>query len=130
MYSMTTHGITVSVETRFLDQESEPEKNIYVWSYHVRIENKGKETLQLRTRHWKITDAYGRNHEVRGEGVVGEQPTLKPGDTFEYTSGTPLQTPSGFMAGSYEMQRRDGSMLEVAIPSFSLDLPGMQRRLN
>lgn len=124
MYSTTTHNITVSVETAYLDQESAPDKNIYVWAYTVRIENKGTDTLQLRTRHWKITDAYGRVQEVQGPGVVGEQPVLKPGDLFEYTSGTPLSTPSGIMAGIYAMQTSTGDMVDVEIPPFSLDAPG------
>lgn len=123
MYSTTTHNITVSVETAYLDQESAPDKNIYVWAYTVRIENKGTDTLQLRTRHWKITDAYGRVQEVQGPGVVGEQPVLKPGDLFEYTSGTPLSTPSGIMAGIYAMQTSAGDIVDVEIPPFSLDAP-------
>ncbi|MBI1216040.1 MAG: Co2+/Mg2+ efflux protein ApaG [Alphaproteobacteria bacterium] len=130
MYSSTTRNVTVFVEPRYLDSESVPEKNVYVWAYHVRIENNGAETLQLRTRHWKITDAYGRVQEVRGPGVVGEQPVLKPGESFEYTSGTPLTTPSGIMAGTYAMEAPDGSLLDVAIPAFSLDSPDMPRQVN
>lgn len=130
MYSSTTSNVTVSVETQYLDSESAPDKNIYVWAYHVRIENKGSETLQLRTRHWKITDAYGRTQEVSGPGVVGEQPVLKPGDSFEYTSGTPLSTPSGIMTGTYAMESPDGRMLDVTIPAFSLDSPDTPRQVN
>lgn len=130
MYRSTTRSITVSVKPTYLDEESAPEKNLYVWAYHVRIENCGEETVQLRTRYWKITDAFGRVQEVQGPGVVGEQPVLKPGDFFEYTSGTPLITPSGIMAGAYSMEGSDGAMFDVDIPAFSLDAPGLPRRLN
>jgi len=130
MYSSTTHDITVSVEPTYLDQESAPEKNIYVWAYTVRIQNNSKETLQLRTRYWKITDAYGRVQEVQGPGVVGEQPVLKPGESFEYTSGTPLSTPSGIMAGIYAMETSSGDMVDVEIPPFSLDTPDCRPALN
>jgi ApaG protein len=130
MYTSTTNDVTVSVNPTYLAHESDPDKNIYVWAYRVKIENKGAETLQLRTRCWKITDAYGRNQEVRGPGVVGEQPILKPGDSFEYTSGTPLATPSGFMSGVYAMQTNDGRMIDIAIPAFSLDIPSKSRQVN
>jgi ApaG protein len=130
MYSSTTHNVTVSVEPVYLDGESAPDKNIFVWAYTVKIENKGGEVLQLRTRHWKITDALGRVQEVRGAGVVGEQPVLRPGEFFEYTSGTPLNTPSGIMMGSYAMETLDGRMVDVDIPAFSLDTPGAARQIN
>lgn len=130
MYIQTTNDITVSVEPRYLDTESVPEKNVYVWAYTVRIENKGTETLQLRTRHWRITDSYGRTQEVHGSGVVGEHPVLKPGQSYEYTSGAPLSTASGIMAGTYAMQTTDGRMMDVSIPAFSLDLPDMPRPLH
>jgi len=130
MYSSTTHNVTVSVNPVYLDGESSPDKNLFVWAYTVRIENKGTEALQLRTRHWKITDALGRVQEVRGPGVVGEQPVLNPGESFEYTSGTPLPTPSGIMMGSYAMEMPDGRMLDIDIPAFSLDAPGAPRQIN
>lgn len=130
MYSTTTQNVTVSVETTYLSDESEPDQNIYVWAYKVRIENKGAETLQLKTRHWKITDSYGRVQEVHGPGVVGEQPVLKPGAIFEYTSGTPLSTPNGIMVGTYAMQSTDGRLMDVAIPAFSLHTPDMTKSLN
>ncbi len=131
MYSTTTDNVTVSVEPTYLAAESEPEQSVYVWSYKVRIENKGVETLQLKSRHWKITDSYGRVHEVQGAGVVGEEPVLRPGEAYEYTSGTPLATPSGIMAGTYAMQKKsDGAQLTVAIPAFSLHTPEMARTLN
>ena len=94
------------------------------------IENKGEQTVQLLTRYWRIVDASGRAQEVRGPGVVGEQPVLRPGESFEYTSGTPLPTPSGFMVGSYQMTTLDGSHFEVAIPAFSLDSPHVRRSVH
>jgi ApaG protein len=130
MYSSTTSNVTVSVEPNYLDSESAPEKNLYVWSYHVRIENGGADTVQLKTRYWKITDAFGRVQEVNGPGVVGQQPVLRPGESFEYTSGTPLSTPSGFMTGAYSMEGLDGQAFDVAIPTFSLDLPHARRQVN
>lgn len=130
MYSSTTHNVTVSVEPTYLDDESAPDKNMFVWAYTVRIENKGEEILQLRTRHWKITDERGRVQEVKGPGVVGEQPVLKPGESFEYTSGTPLNTPSGIMAGVYAMETTDGRIIDVDIPAFSLDAPGALRQIH
>lgn len=130
MYSSTTHNVTVSVEPTYLDDESAPDKNMFVWAYTVRIENKGQEILQLRTRHWKITDERGRVQEVKGPGVVGEQPVLKPGESFEYTSGTPLNTPSGIMAGVYAMETTDGRIIDVDIPAFSLDAPGALRQIH
>ena len=129
-YTATTRDIDVSVKPIFLEDQSSPPDNHYVWAYHVRIENRGKATVQLRNRHWVITDAIGRIQEVRGAGVVGEQPVLRPGETFEYTSGTPLPTPSGIMQGSYQMEREDGERFDVRIPAFSLDSPHQAMRLN
>ncbi len=122
-YSSTTDAISVTVEPVYLDGQSEPDDDHYVWAYHVRIENNGERTVQLRTRYWQITDGRGRVQEVRGDGVVGEQPVLGPGDVFEYTSGTPLATPSGIMVGSYKMRTDSGDLLSVDIPAFSLDSP-------
>ncbi len=130
MYSDTTRQIRVTVEPRYLPDQSQPAEGHYVWAYHVVIENLGRETVRLRTRHWKITDALGRLTEVRGPGVVGEQPLLHPGDSFSYTSGTPLPTPSGIMAGSYGMEGENGEKFDIAIPAFSLDSPHQDRRLN
>jgi len=131
MYCETTEGITITVKPYFLDEQSAPEKSHFVWAYHVRIENNGGRTVQLRNRHWRITDSQGRTQEVRGAGVVGEQPVLRPGDSFEYTSGTPLPTPSGIMTGSYQMEASDtGEQFDVKIPSFSLDSPHQQVKLN
>ncbi len=130
MYTQTTRGITVTVQPIFLDDQSSPAEGHYVWAYRVRIQNNGDDTVQLMRRHWKITDAMGRMQEVQGAGVVGEQPVLEPGETFEYTSGTPLPTPSGIMLGSYQMETDDGETFDVAIPAFSLDSPHEVHRLN
>jgi len=130
MYEATTRRIRVSVEPVFLDEQSEPDENHYVWAYQVKIENDGLEPVQLLNRHWQISDARGQLQEVKGEGVVGEQPTLKPGEVFEYTSGTPLATPSGIMFGSYEMETKTGERFSIKIPAFSLDSPYQARQLN
>ena len=130
MYSETTRSIRVTVEPTYLEDQSEPDRNHYVWAYRVNIRNEGAETVKLLNRHWRITDSHGRLQEVLGAGVVGEQPTLKPGGTFEYTSGTPLPTPSGIMMGSYEMESATGERFAVKIPAFSLDSPHEARRLN
>ena len=130
MYSQTTRDITVTVHPMFLEDQSSPAENHYVWAYRVRIENRSAETVQLMHRHWKITDALGRMQEVQGAGVVGEQPVLEPGGSYEYTSGTPLSTPSGIMMGSYQMETGDGQTFDVGIPAFSLDSPHEVHRLN
>ncbi len=130
MYSATTRGITVTVKPTFLEDQSQPSERYFVWAYHVRIENNGSYTVQLRARHWRITDGAGRLQEVKGDGVVGEQPTLSPGQAFEYTSGCPLGTPSGIMVGSYQMLTASGEAFDVAIPAFSLDSPHETPRLN
>jgi ApaG protein len=128
MYSQTTRSIVVTVKPFFLEDQSEPEDSRFVWAYHVRIENRGTEAVQLRHRYWRITDSFGRVQEVRGAGVVGEQPRLRPGEAFEYTSGTPLPTPSGIMAGTYEMETDSGERFDVAVPAFSLDSPHAEAR--
>ena len=130
MYSEKTRSIRVTVEPAYLDDQSAPEDNHYVWAYHVRIENEGQQTVQLVNRYWHITDALGQVQEVRGAGVVGEQPVLEPGSSFEYTSGTPLPTPSGIMMGSYEMEDTRGGRFSVAMPAFSLDSPYQRINLN
>ena len=130
MYSATTKAIRVSVKPIFLDDQSTPSEDHYVWAYQVTIENIGGKTVQLLNRHWRITDAHGRMQEVKGEGVVGEQPRLRPGELFEYTSGTPLTTPSGLMMGSYEMEGEGGQRFDIDIPAFSLDSPYQARQLN
>ena len=130
MYSETTRSIKVTVRPFYLEQHSSPAENHYVWAYLVRIENGGNETVQLRQRHWEITDSFGRRQEVRGPGVVGEQPVLAPGERFEYTSGVPLQTASGFMTGRYQMVSESGERFEIDVPTFSLDSPDNRRVLN
>lgn len=130
MYSCTTHHIRVTVQPMYLDEQSSPDDQQFVWAYQVRIENLGERTVRLRNRYWSITDARGRTQEVRGPGVVGEQPLLRPGESFEYTSGCPLSTPSGMMVGAYEMEAESGERLEVNIPAFSLDSPHQRVSLN
>lgn len=130
MYMLETDGVIIRVEPDFLETESEPEENRYIWSYTVEIENSGTDPVQLMTREWRITDAKGRTRVVKGEGVVGEKPVIAPGECFRYTSGAPLPTPSGFMSGQYEMRRADGGMFNAAIPSFALDSPFMPATLH
>ena len=123
MFSATTNNIQVSVMPVYIDEKSDPENHMFFWAYRVSIENLGKKTVQLVSRYWHITNAVGQIEEVKGAGVVGEQPILKPGDRFEYTSGCPLNTSSGIMRGCYVMTFEDQSEIEVMIPPFSLDLP-------
>jgi ApaG protein len=130
MYQATTRAIRVTVEPSFVDAESSPDDGQYFWAYRVEIANLGEEVVQLRARHWRITDANGRTEEVRGPGVVGKQPVLKPGETFSYTSGCPLPTASGIMVGTYQMQTEAGETFSIDIPAFSLDLPGRRNTLN
>jgi ApaG protein len=130
MYRAITRQIEVTVEPNYLPERSSAENRQFFWSYTVVITNSGEETVQLRTRHWVITDASGRTQEVRGEGVVGEQPVLAPGERFEYTSGVPLPTASGFMAGRYQMENESGEKFEIDVPAFSLDSPEGKRTLN
>ena len=130
MYRAVTRKIEVTVTPRFLSERSSPSNGYYFWAYTIDIANQGNETVQLKTRHWRITDALGRLQEVKGPGVVGEEPTLKPGESFEYTSGVPLPTPSGFMVGSYGMVTAAGEHFDIDIPAFSLDSPDSQRTIN
>lgn len=129
-YNAVTRDILVSVEPIYLEDQSDPEESHYVWAYHIEITNNGGQVVQLQRRYWRITDALGRMQEVRGDGVVGEQPVIRPGETFEYTSGTPLSTSSGVMEGNYEMEVVGGGSFQVAIPAFSLDCPFESRNLN
>ena len=130
MYERVTRGVKVIVRPQYLDGQSRPEEGHYVWAYTVTIENHGRDTVTLRTRYWKITDAFGVVQEVRGAGVVGEQPTLKPGDSYSYTSGCPLKTSSGLMVGAYQMQLVSGEFINVEIPAFSLDSPHEKHAIN
>ena len=129
MYRAITRQIEVTVEPNFLPGPS-AESGQYFWSYTIVITNTGRETVQLRTRHWIITDAAGRKQVVRGKGVVGEQPVLAPGERFEYTSGVPLPTASGIMTGRYQMVSESGEHFEIDVPTFSLDSPDGKRVLN
>jgi len=119
----TTRGITVTVEPHYLPEKSQPHLGRWLFIYNIRIENHGSETVQLLTRHWIITDAAGRIEEVRGAGVVGQQPILEPGESHEYSSFCPLSTPFGTMQGSYQMTTADGEPFDVEIASFILSQP-------
>ena len=130
MYRAITRNIEVKVTPRFLPDRSSPAEGQFFWAYTIDISNRGHETVQLKTRHWRITDGNGRLQEVRGSGVVGEQPVLKPGTSFEYTSGVPLTTPSGFMGGSYGMVTDAGEPFDIEVPTFSLDCSYGQRTIN
>ncbi|HUS95821.1 MAG TPA: Co2+/Mg2+ efflux protein ApaG [Hyphomicrobiaceae bacterium] len=130
MYEATTREISVSVTPQYLAEQSSPEKAQYFWAYTIVIKNLGGETVQLKTRYWHITDGVGKVEEVRGPGVVGETPVIHPGDSYSYTSGCPLSTPSGIMRGSYGMIGPDGVAFDIAIPAFSLDSPNARRTLN
>jgi ApaG protein len=130
MYQATTHGIRITVEPEFMPDRSAPGEGRYFWAYTIEITNLGDRTAQLTHRHWRITDAKGKVEEVRGPGVVGEQPMLKPGQSFRYTSGCPLTTPSGIMAGTFRMVDEDARAFDVEIPAFSLDSPHASRILN
>lgn len=128
-YSQTTNKVKVTVQPIYLEDQSEPEKNHFMWAYYIRIENKGEQTIKLLNRYWEIVEANGKTHEVHGPGVVGEQPIMAPGESFEYTSGTPLKTSSGFMRGIYEVTTEKGENFDVEIPAFSLDMPYEPRML-
>lgn len=130
MYRAVTRKIEVSVTPRFLPERSSEANSYYFWAYTIGIINNGHETVQLKTRHWRITDGNGRLQEVRGAGVVGEEPVLRPGESYEYTSGVPLQTPSGFMLGSYGMVSETGEEFDIEVPAFSLDSPSGKRVIN
>jgi ApaG protein len=130
MYQAVTELIRITVRPEFLDSQSQPENSKFIWAYTITVENGSIETVTLLTRHWVITDGHGRRQVVRGDGVVGEQPSLRPGQRFEYTSGCPLSTPSGMMVGSYGMVTASGRPFDVAIPAFSLDSPHDKHSLN
>jgi ApaG protein len=130
MYRAVTRNIAVTVSPRFMAERSSSEESRYFWQYTIEIRNHGDITVQLKTRHWIITDAVGHKQEVHGAGVVGKEPMLEPGAAFEYTSGVPLPTPSGFMVGTYGMVTLDGERFQVEIPAFSLDRPDRERTIN
>lgn len=130
MYKAETRGIAVTVNPRFVEEESSPGESRYFFAYTVEIVNNGVEQVQLRSRHWRIIDGHGSLQEVRGAGVVGKQPVLEPGESFSYTSGCPLTTPDGLMAGTYTITTIDGESFEAEIPAFSLDSPHTRRSLH
>ncbi|MDH6230439.1 ApaG protein [Mesorhizobium soli] len=130
MYRAITRNIEVSVEPFYLEERSDPAESRYVWGYRVTIANQSDEFVQLLSRYWHITDGLGRVEEVRGAGVVGEQPELSPGDSYQYMSGCPLTTPSGIMVGRYTMRNERDELFDVEIPAFSLDLPDTVRTVN
>jgi len=130
MYQATTRQIQVTATPRYVAERSDPDLNRYFWAYTIEVINLGAETVQLKARHWFITDARGQVEEVHGLGVVGEEPVLPPGTRFEYTSGVPLSTPTGIMSGRYDMLTEAGESFAVEIPAFSLDLPDVRRVLN
>lgn len=129
-YETETYGVVVRVLPEYLAERSEPASREYFWRYTIEIENGIDEVIQLMSRHWIITDQNGRRQEVRGDGVVGEQPRLMPGERFVYASGCPLSEPSGMMMGSYRMRREDGEEFNVSIPAFSLDSPYNRSMMN
>jgi ApaG protein len=124
-YVAETRGVTVRVSVSYLAEQSEPVQARWFWAYHIRIENGGDRAVQLLTRHWVITDGRGARHSVEGEGVVGEQPLILPGGSYDYVSGCPLSTPTGSMQGSYHMLDTDGAAFDVAIPKFALTAPAV-----
>lgn len=124
-FAETTRDITIRVSVSFLPEQSEPDRGRWFWAYHIRIENGGSEPVQLLTRRWIITDGRGAQHRVEGEGVVGEQPVVQPGASYDYVSGCPLATPTGAMQGSYHMVNASGHTFDVSIPRFALVAPAV-----
>lgn len=124
-HAATTRDVSVRVAVSFLAEQSEPRRGRWFWAYHIRIENDGPKAVQLLTRHWTITDGRGARHTVEGEGVVGEQPVIEPGQSYDYVSGCPLATPTGAMEGSYRVVSADGDAFDVAIPRFALLAPAV-----
>ncbi len=129
-FNQVTKGIRVAVQSYYLSEQSKPDDQQFVWAYRIKITNERNASAQLMSRHWIITNGLGKVQEVHGEGVIGEQPVINPGESFVYTSGTPLTTPTGFMRGSYDMQESDGTLFTVDIPTFSLDSPHMSLHIN
>ena len=125
MYEHESSGVKISVMPDYLEDESDPDEGRYVWAYTIEIENTGHEAVQLLARKWVITDSMGRTEHVQGEGVVGEQPLIEPGASYDYVSGCPLATPTGAMQGSYHVVSADGDAFDVAIPRFALTAPAI-----
>jgi len=130
VYETTTRGVLVRVVANYLPDQSDPLESKYTWGYTVEIENHGQETVQLISRRWLITDGRNQTEEVAGPGVVGEQPLLKPREAFRYSSGCPLNTPTGEMRGAFQMLTDDGDVFDAVIPAFSLHLPGAHKAVN
>lgn len=130
MYQAITRRIRVRVKPRFIEDQSNADEGEYFWSYTIEVLNEGNDTVQLKSRYWRITDEAGRVEEVRGPGVVGETPVLQPGTSFSYTSGCPLTTPSGIMVGQFFMVTEKGEPFAIDVPAFSLDSPYGRRALN
>lgn len=130
LYEAKTNGVTVRVKPEYQADQSSPDEGYYFWSYTIEIQNDGSMPVQLKTRFWRITDGKGRTEEVRGPGVVGQTPVIDPGQSFTYTSGCPLNTPSGIMVGSYQMSGDGGRLFDVAVPAFSLDSPFTVKSVN
>lgn len=130
MYEQETAGMIVRVDPQFLPQESRPADSRYVWAYTIEIENRRPDPVQLISRFWRITDENGATQEVRGEGVIGQQPVIEPGASFKYTSAAPLAAPSGVMMGAYSMQRENGEAFDIDVPLFALNSPHNSRRAN
>ena len=126
-HQATTDDVTARVSVSYLSEQSDPPRGRWFWAYHIRIENGAGQTVQLLRRHWTITDGRGEVQRVDGEGVVGDQPILAPGESYDYVSGCPLATPSGAMEGAYDMAAADGRVLAVAIPRFALLAPATAR---
>ena len=124
-YVAQTDGVVVRVSVSFLPEQSEPGRGRWFWAYHIRIENAGDQPVQLLTRHWLITDGRGQRHSIEGEGVVGEQPRIAPGASYDYVSGCPLATATGSMQGSYRMAAADGTRFDAKIPKFALTAPAV-----
>ena len=129
-YMALTRDIRVFVDPAYLEDRSDPDAHQFVWAYTIEIRNEGSQTVQLKERYWKIIDANGKIEHVRGSGVVGEQPFINPGEVFEYTSGCPLETNSGFMVGHYTMESLQKETFDIDIPAFALDLPSARRVVN
>ena len=130
MYERETRSIRVVVKPAYLDDQSDPDDCRFVWSYTVTIENLGTEPVQLMSRYWNITDGVGQVKEMRGPGVVGAQPVIAPGETFQYTGGCPLPTASGLMVGRYKMKAASGEDFEAEIPAFLLESPYERRQIH
>ncbi len=130
MYQATTKSILVTVEPQYLPERSSEETSSFFWAYTIEISNQGEEPVQIVSRRWVIVDAIGREEIVEGMGVVGEQPLLAPGQSFEYTSGVPLSTSTGIMSGTYQVEAQDGHSFDIEIPTFSLDNPHLKPTLN